>query len=595
MTTKAKDQETRMATYGRIIHIPIEKLRANPWQPRAVIDPDELTELAESIYRQGLLQPPVARSATEGVEEVFQLAFGHRRVEAIRLLIVSDRWGGDVPVSVQEMSDKDMALTALAENVERKSLTPLEEIRAMDRIRSVLGVSVAELARQTGVSRPHMSNNFRILKLPGVVLDLVASGDIPVGSAREFLCLMNDDHAHMKDMEWVINTIGQSGGERGMPDWRKSHVRQQIRYRVRWDEKEWRPLEGPENDQADYLENMGGGGRSPSFDVEGFKSEHEKQVHTIPAKKARGENTTDTAGRIWTCNVKEWRRLQTAGTREQNKASGTTGDTAKGSPSVNLVQEAMQKDLLLQAIRKDADHEYAKGDKTIPDQIRKDVSAGVRARGGLTNPEIEQMGSRAEVIPANEPWDSGACRESLTHLPLPPGFPDLEECLTKCNWGARYRQEHRGGPVNLVCTNQMCFNDKKSRGIEQFGKELEQRKRLENGSDKVRVDEISDGLLNMNPESARAIASSILHLEGRFGRIKPKGGNKSMAYDPEVLIDIPRLLKVSYNKDRPVFDSPFDVADAIEALEALEDNESICDVAASLVVWTLRAKTSNGG
>ena len=100
MTTSEKP---RAATYAQVVHIPVDQIKDNPWQPRTAMDPDELQDLADSIHAHGLLQPPLARMdlGKSGLVS-YQLAFGHRRVAAIRKLIEAGLWQGDVPCSVQE-------------------------------------------------------------------------------------------------------------------------------------------------------------------------------------------------------------------------------------------------------------------------------------------------------------------------------------------------------------------------------------------------------------------------------------------------------------------------------------------------------------
>jgi ParB family chromosome partitioning protein len=219
MTTKtetkiAPNTKVREATFAQIVHLAPEKIHDNPWQPRASIDPEDLRELAESIYEQGLLQPPVARFSEEFGSEC-QLAFGHRRVAAIRLLIQEDRWEGNIPVSVQELTDADMVLMALAENSKRKDLTILEEVRTYDKaLAEVKGLKIQHLANSIGMSRSALSNLLRLLNLPDVAVDCIETGQLTPAAARELLVLINGDHRHDEEIEQAIVELKRRNAER---------------------------------------------------------------------------------------------------------------------------------------------------------------------------------------------------------------------------------------------------------------------------------------------------------------------------------------------------------------------------------------------
>ena len=103
----------------------------NPWQPRVAMDPEGVEELADSIAALGLLQAPLARRDT--IRDRYQLAFGHRRVAACRLLHQQGRGESYIDMDVAEISNEEMAVIALAENVRRKDLSQIEVVRAHKR------------------------------------------------------------------------------------------------------------------------------------------------------------------------------------------------------------------------------------------------------------------------------------------------------------------------------------------------------------------------------------------------------------------------------------------------------------------------------
>ena len=91
MDTKTRDQ------------VALDVIDDNPWQPREAIDPDSLEELADSIRQIGLLQTPLARPSAAGR---FELAFGHRRIAAVRLLQQREEWGDYVNLVSAQMSEQ---------------------------------------------------------------------------------------------------------------------------------------------------------------------------------------------------------------------------------------------------------------------------------------------------------------------------------------------------------------------------------------------------------------------------------------------------------------------------------------------------------
>ena len=422
-----------------------ELITHNPWQPRQVINPDELLDLAENIATQGLLQPPLGRRQEK---DAVQLAFGHRRLEAIRLLIERNRWDGDtIPVTIRELTDSEMVLFALTENSKRKDLTPLEEYRSYARaIEEVDGLTIQSMADAIGVDRSTLSNNLRILQLPQVVLERVESGEMAARAAREFLALMNDDHCHEREMDWVIKTIASTSGMSGAPDWRTAHVRRELRAQCARFEKEWRPLEGRDNDPVDSIGyGHSGSEREPTFDTEAFVKENPAQAHILPAGPG-GQKS-----RSWTCNVKEWRRRQTTATRELNKQAEEKGESKVNATTSQQAQASrIVQDLVLKQIRKAGVVMETDG-KVMPANtdggtVQRTLDRGKKAQ--ISEDEKAALGTRAEPprdvhgVKFSKPLDSN-------RHDIPSYFPDLEECQTRCTWGAGYGYQWRGDPSRL--------------------------------------------------------------------------------------------------------------------------------------------------
>ena len=339
------------ATNTEIIEVALDRIIANPWQPRASAAPEYISELQESILAVGLLQEPLARRQNGS----FQLAFGHSRVEAVRGLHERGDWGPTIRLKVSDLADADMAYIALAENRARKDLTPLEEVSAWAKVlREIPGVTIQSLADKVGVDRTTMSKNVAILDLPSSVLDLVNAGSMSLRAAREFLALRNFDHCHEDQIGLVLQDLsGESPWDSKPADYRVKTVRASIRglalgrpaYGVSqgmYDAfRTWRPLYGPDRGQ---------GGRPISFDVAAFKDQYADQVHILPLGDESG-------GGEWTCEVKEWASWSSKATRQATKAATDAGTPPAGKDGQNGRLQAsaewwraVKKDPLVQAV-----------------------------------------------------------------------------------------------------------------------------------------------------------------------------------------------------------------------------------------------------
>lgn len=143
---------------------------------RTVFEPNALRELADSISQNGLIQPITVRPIADG--ELFQIVAGERRFRAISLL----EWG-EVPCIVKDMTDEESSAIMLAENVSRADIDPIDEAMAYRSRITLFGWSVAECARQAGVSAIRVQFRLKLLKLRPDVQSLVRNGNIPLGYA----------------------------------------------------------------------------------------------------------------------------------------------------------------------------------------------------------------------------------------------------------------------------------------------------------------------------------------------------------------------------------------------------------------------------
>jgi ParB family chromosome partitioning protein len=165
--------------------LPIDALTPGKYQPRRAMDPGKLTELAESIRAQGVIQPVVVREiARDKGGKVYEIIAGERRWRASRQAGLAE-----VPVVIREVDDRTVVAMALIENIQREDLNPLEEAQALQRLIDEFDLTHAQAAEAVGRSRAAVSNLLRLLELPPDIRTLVETRAIEMGHARALLTL----------------------------------------------------------------------------------------------------------------------------------------------------------------------------------------------------------------------------------------------------------------------------------------------------------------------------------------------------------------------------------------------------------------------
>ena len=161
-----------------IRELDVGRIRPNPFQPRRQFQDDSLDELEASIRENGLLQPLVVRPSGPD----FELVAGERRWRVLTRL----GWE-KVPTVVRPVSDEQMLVMALVENLQREDLGPLEEAVGYQQLIDGFGLTQKAVARRVGRERSTVANALRLLTLPPEVRDLVSQGALTAGHARAVL------------------------------------------------------------------------------------------------------------------------------------------------------------------------------------------------------------------------------------------------------------------------------------------------------------------------------------------------------------------------------------------------------------------------
>jgi len=161
-----------------IRELDVGRIRPNPFQPRRQFQDESLDELEASIRENGLLQPLVVRPSGPD----FELVAGERRWRVLTRL----GWE-KVPAVVRPLSDEQMLVMALVENLQREDLGPLEEAVGYQQLVDGFGLTQKAVARRVGRDRSTVANALRLLTLPAAVRDLLSEGSLTAGHARAVL------------------------------------------------------------------------------------------------------------------------------------------------------------------------------------------------------------------------------------------------------------------------------------------------------------------------------------------------------------------------------------------------------------------------
>ena len=160
--------------------ISITDIQKNPYQPRKEFDGEKLHELAQSIKENGVIQPIIVRqSPVIG----YEILAGERRYRASLLAGLRS-----IPAVVKQLSDQEMMVQSIIENLQRENLNPIEEARAYESLVEK-GFTHAEIADKMGKSRPYISNSIRLLSLPEQILSELENGKLSQAHARSLVGL----------------------------------------------------------------------------------------------------------------------------------------------------------------------------------------------------------------------------------------------------------------------------------------------------------------------------------------------------------------------------------------------------------------------
>ena len=180
---------------NQTFEIDIDMLQPNPLQPRGLITADSLVELVDSIREHGILEPLVVAKTPAG----YQIIAGERRWRAAKIAGLTK-----APVIIKETTPQGMLEMAIIENVQRIDLNPLERAQAFKRLIDEFGLSTSEISVKIAKSAPYVSNTLRLLTVPDLLKDALASGATTEGHVRA-LASLEDPHLVVEAYKEVLS------------------------------------------------------------------------------------------------------------------------------------------------------------------------------------------------------------------------------------------------------------------------------------------------------------------------------------------------------------------------------------------------------
>ena len=179
-----KNQE-KQAESNILNKLSISDLTRNPYQPRQNFSETKLEELANSIKKNGIIQPIAVRPKKSGNGK-FEIVAGERR------WLAAQRAGlHEIPVTVLDLSDVESLEVAIVENIQRDDLNPIEEAKGYKRLNEEFNYDHESISKLMSKSRSHVSNTLRLLTLPTDVISMLEEGTLTSGQARPLIGLSN--------------------------------------------------------------------------------------------------------------------------------------------------------------------------------------------------------------------------------------------------------------------------------------------------------------------------------------------------------------------------------------------------------------------
>ena len=189
LTGSASEATGGTESEDRVLYVDINDIKPNSAQPRKNFDEVKLSELASSIKTNGVIQPLIVREGAAG----YELVAGERRWRAARIAGLRN-----VPCIVRNFDDRQNAIVAIIENMQREDLDPIEEALGLKSMTEKYGFTQEQVSASLGRSRTYITNSIRLLKLPEEIQQYVSSGQMSAAHGRTIINI--PDKARQKEI-----------------------------------------------------------------------------------------------------------------------------------------------------------------------------------------------------------------------------------------------------------------------------------------------------------------------------------------------------------------------------------------------------------
>ena len=231
-TVKTAQDEGAKKLVGNILEIDLEKITANPWQPRTNFDKKALEELVSSIQTLGVIQPITIRKKPTGE---YELISGERRFRASQLAGKKT-----IPAYVRLANDQEMLEMALVENIQRQDLDAIEIALSYQQLIDEIKLTQEELSKRVGKDRTSITNYLRLLKLDPIIQTGIRDGMISMGHGRALMAIDDTDlqfdiyekivknNLSVRDTERLIKSIKEGKPEKKATNELPSHYKEAL-------------------------------------------------------------------------------------------------------------------------------------------------------------------------------------------------------------------------------------------------------------------------------------------------------------------------------------------------------------------------------
>ena len=162
--------------------IPLEFIKAGPWQPRKIFDKDELESLSNSIKKQGIIQPVILKS-NDTIKNQYFIVAGERRWRACQLAKIHE-----IPAIIRDDINEDkIAELSLVENIQRSELNPIEEAEGYQSLLINYNYTQEDISKAVGKSRSYIGNIIRLLSLSDKAKELLLQKKLTIGQVRPLI------------------------------------------------------------------------------------------------------------------------------------------------------------------------------------------------------------------------------------------------------------------------------------------------------------------------------------------------------------------------------------------------------------------------